>query len=70
MLAIRVLAVRAVHRLAVTMRNYPSRHLIILNNTTIFPIYRSELTVSENMVLDLEIKTQKKRKNIYVWQIR
>jgi hypothetical protein len=49
-----------VHRLAVTKRYNPSRHLIILNNAIIFPIYRSERTVPENMVLDLEIKTQKK----------
>jgi flagellar biogenesis protein FliO len=36
MLAIRILAVWAVHRLAVTKRYYPSRYLIILNNAIIF----------------------------------
>ena len=71
MLTIRILAVWAVHRLAVTKRYCPSRHLIILNNAIIFPIYHSELTTSENMESDLEIKTQKKRgkTNICVWQI-
>lgn len=70
MLAIRILVVWAVHLLSVTKPYYPSRHLIILNNAIIFPIYRSELTGSENMALDLEIRTQKKRrKQIYVWQI-
>jgi len=67
MLTIRILALWAVHRLAVTKCYYPSRHLIILNNAIIFPVYRSELTTSKNMDLDLEIKTQKKRRvQIYV----
>jgi len=72
MLAIRTLVVWGVHSLAVTKRYYPPCHLIIVNNTIIIPIYRSELNTSENMELhiDLEIKTQKKRrKHIYLWQI-
>ena len=70
MLAIRILAVWAVYRLAVTKRYYISSHLTIQNNAIIFPIYRSEITVSENMVLDPETEAQKKRrKQMYVLKI-
>jgi hypothetical protein len=55
-----------VHPLAVTKRYYPSRQLIILNNAIIFPIYRSKLAVSENIVLDLEIKTRGKEEKKYM----
>jgi hypothetical protein len=58
MLAIHILAVRAVHSLAVTKSYYTSRHLIMLNNAIILPIYRSKLTLKEYMVLHLEIKPQ------------